>query len=129
MPRPQNKPPRQIVVRSKKTFDGTRYDVYQQMAVLFAACGVEGVPFYFKEDKNGSGGTIRVYIPDDTIECWLDFYDDLEGQVRSLVHEAWGRDTYREAAATTRATIDAGPLGASDLSKPTSRSRKGGEEA
>lgn len=100
MPRPAQKQPRQITLKTRKVRQGTRFDVYQQMAVLFAAAGAENTPVYLREDKNGAGATVRLYAPDDPVECWVDLYDDLEGQLRALILEIWGRDTLKEAQAT-----------------------------
>lgn len=129
MPRPAQKQPRKFVVRAQKTFQGSRYDAYQRMAVLLAAAGIENVSVGLKEDKDGKGCTVKLWIPDDPIECWLELYEDLEGQIKTLILEAWGRDTYNEARAVVAlggAESDAeGPIG----DEPTRRTRKGGSGA
>lgn len=125
MPRPQNKQPREIVVRSRKLHSGTRYDAYQQMAVLFAACGIEQVPVYLKEDKNGQGVTLKLYCPDDPISCWVELYDDLEGQLKSLILQVWGKDTYREAEASVVLGSPQTASGTSETEVPPQGSRRG----
>lgn len=124
MPRQQNKPPRQIVVKVRKPSSGTRYDAYQQLAVLLAAAGLENTPVYLKEDKSGAGVQVRLYCPDDPCEAWLDLWEDLDQQVQALVYEVWGKDTYKQASATL--ALGAGET-LREAAEPVPPTRNGGK--
>lgn len=130
MPRPRtNAAPREIKVGVKKQQLGSRLDTYTQLAALLAAAGIENTPMYLREDKNGLGANVRLYCPDDPVEFWLDFSENLPDQVESAITQIWGHDTYREATAIVAL---GGGTEASDARRKIAlrpRSEKGGEGA
>lgn len=89
------------------------------LTTIMLACSIEGCGIYIKETRSGDAAKVKVYLPDESVDFYIDLVANTEVQVQRAVEEIWGPDTYREARALLQLGTGQRPQEARKAARPT----------